>query len=279
VSPAERLATIVAALEAAGLRCLVMGGHAVRYYGFERNTVDFDLHLADEGWDELPTRLAKTALAAAGPLPEGNSWRPGAFRRFLIGRLADGREEWLEFWRANHLLPPFPELYGRREEGLYGGRVLAFLSLADLIRSKETERESDWDDVGVLEEFLDARLFASVAQGRTDLSRTLIELRSRKGFERLYQDNYLSDAKAVSHAAAAATTPMGWAYLRPFSNGPVGPPAGFLVEPVVASRLETVTPASGLHLSLVELVRRQYKRTRQADDAADKQAVRAAQGH
>jgi hypothetical protein len=276
VSPAERLATIVAALEAAGLQCLVMGGHAVRFYGFERNTVDFDLHLANQGWADLPARLSRTPLAAAGPLPEGNSWRPGAFRRFLLGRLPDGREEWLEFWRSNHLLAPFHDLYGRREEGQYGGRMLAFLGLADLIRSKETERESDWDDIAVLEEFLDARLMAKVAQGHADLVRALAGLRSRKGFERLYQNSSLSDAETVSHAAAAATTPMGWAYLRPFSGRSVAPPAGFLVESVVASKLESVIPASALHLSLVELVRRQYKRARQAEDAADKLAIRAA---
>ena len=48
------------------------------------------------------------------PLTEGPSWRPGSFRRFLLGQLPDGRDEWLEFWRTNHLLPPFAELYGRR---------------------------------------------------------------------------------------------------------------------------------------------------------------------
>jgi hypothetical protein len=278
VSPAERLATIVAALEAAGLRYLVMGGHAVRFYGFERNTVDFDLHLANEGWDDLPARLSRTPLAAAGHLPEGNSWRPSAFRRFLLGRLPDGREEWLEFWRSNHLLPPFRDLYSRREEGQYGGRMLAFLALSDLIRSKETERESNWDDIAVLEEFLDARLLAKVAQGYADLVRALAGRRSRKGIERLYQNSSRSDAETVSHAAAAATTPMGWAYLRPFSGGPVAPPTAFLVEPVVVSKLESVVPASRLHLSLVELVRRQYKRARQAEDEADKQAIRSAQG-
>ena len=50
--PEERLAAIVASLESAGLTCLVMGGHAVRFYGFQRNTIDF--HLAPGHWDELP---------------------------------------------------------------------------------------------------------------------------------------------------------------------------------------------------------------------------------
>jgi hypothetical protein len=48
VTAEERLAAIVSALHDAGVRCLVMGGHAVRYYGLERNTIDFDLHLAPE---------------------------------------------------------------------------------------------------------------------------------------------------------------------------------------------------------------------------------------
>jgi hypothetical protein len=55
----------------------------------------------------------------------------------------DGREEWLEFWSHHHLLPPFAELHAGREECEDGGRVLAFLSLPDLIRSKEIERERD----------------------------------------------------------------------------------------------------------------------------------------
>ena len=37
-----RLAQVMTALEHAGLPCLVMGGHAVRYYGVGRNTIDFD---------------------------------------------------------------------------------------------------------------------------------------------------------------------------------------------------------------------------------------------
>ena len=71
---------------------------------------------------------------------EGPSWRPNSFRRFLIGRLSDGREEWPEFWCENHLLPSFSEAHARREQGLYGGRLLSFLALPDLIKSKETER-------------------------------------------------------------------------------------------------------------------------------------------
>src|ERR1700687_4841376 len=108
-----------------------MGGHAVRYYGLSRHTNDFDLTLARDGWDDLAERLGRAGLFHGAAPVEGNSWRPGAFRRFLLGNLADGQEEWLEFWRENHLLAPFPELFGRREVGAYGGGDLPFLSLPD----------------------------------------------------------------------------------------------------------------------------------------------------
>ncbi len=62
MSPEERLAAIVAALESVGLCCLVMGGHAVRFYGLQRYTNDFDFTLAPDGWDDLAERLVRTGL-------------------------------------------------------------------------------------------------------------------------------------------------------------------------------------------------------------------------
>jgi hypothetical protein len=50
------------------------------------------------------------------------------------------------------------------------------------------------------------------------------------------------------------------------------------IEPVVLKRLRSVAPGSPLHLSPVELVRRQYKIAMQAADRADKEALRAAKG-
>src|SRR5262249_40075594 len=129
------------------------------YYGLDRNTIDYDLHLSPADWDHLGPCLDRSNLAAGHPLPGGPSWRPGSFQRFLLGQLPDGRDEWLEFWRDNHLLPPFAEGYARREQGTYGGRIISFLSLPDLIRSKETEREKDWQDIAALEEIHDSRLF------------------------------------------------------------------------------------------------------------------------
>lgn len=194
MSPENRLAEIVAALEDAGLACLVMGGHAVRHYGLRRDTIDFDLHLPSETWGILSTKLNAIPILAAGGVFEGPSWRPHDFRPLRIGRLPDGRDERLEFWRANHLLAPFPELYARREQGFYGGRILPFLSLPDLIRSKETERASDWQDVAVLEEILDARRLAQASTGSRPVSEALQGLRSRSGFEIALQGGYLTDA-------------------------------------------------------------------------------------
>jgi hypothetical protein len=41
VSATARLLEVVGALTEAGLPFLIMGGHAVRYYGIDRNTFDF----------------------------------------------------------------------------------------------------------------------------------------------------------------------------------------------------------------------------------------------
>ncbi len=273
-----RLAEIVAALEAVGLNCLVMGGHAVRFYGVDRNTGDFDPHLAPECWDDLPHALGRTSLGAGKPQIEGPSWRPNAFRRFQIGTLPSGREEWLEFWRENHLLAPFPELFIRRQQGAYGGRTLAFLSLPDLIHSKETERETDWQDIAFLEEFLDAHLLAQAAAGRVALVAAVSQVRSRRGFERLLQQGRLSDRALVQQALAGARLSIAQAYLLPcVPDLQILPPASVPIEPVVLSGLRRQAPGSALHLALVEVVRRQYKVAAQAADKANKEAIRAAQ--
>jgi hypothetical protein len=277
LNPEERLAAIVTALEAVGLSCLVMGGHAVRFYGLQRHTNDFDLTLAPDGWDDLAGRLARTGLFP-GPGPvEGNSWRPGAFRRFLLGNLPDGQEEWLEFWRGNHLLAPFPELFARREVGSYGGRNLPFLSLPDLIRSKETERAKDWDDISYLEEFLDARLHARCVAGALAAADALAQLRSRRGFDTYLAEDRFADAEAVRGALAHATNPVTQAFLLPWAPEATAAAPVVAIEPLVEQKLRSVAPASPLHRSLVEVVRRQYKVFCQDRDRADKEAIRAAQ--
>jgi hypothetical protein len=270
-----RLAQIVTDLEGVGLVCLVMGGHAVRYYGLSRNTNDFDLHLAPETWDELSTRVARTSLFLGKDAVDGPSWMPHAFPRFQIGRLPDGREEWLEFWYKNHLLAPFSELYARREEGPYGGRSMSFLSLPDLIRSKETEREKDWQDVAVLEEFLDARRLAELKSGSPMAPEALSGIRSRRGFETALRKDLLADPRVVEQAVAAALLAITQAFLLPYAPemGAV-PETKPPIEPVILLKLRTVVPASPLHLTLVEIVRRQYRTAAQAADKADKEAIR-----
>lgn len=270
----SRLAGIVAALENVGLTCLIMGGHAVRYYGLSRNTIGYDLHLAPESWSDLIDRLAGTSLFAGRDISEGPSWGRHSFRRFQIGRLPDGREEWLEFWCGNHLLAPFHELYSRREGGPYGGRVLSFLSLPDLIRSKETERATDWQDIAMLEEFLDERLLSGVGPGIAVAPEALAGIRSRRGFETALRKGLLADSRAVERALAAARHPVAQAFLLPYAPGATmlratAPP----IESVILGKLRAVAPASPLHLALVEVVRRQYRTAAQAADRADKEAI------
>jgi hypothetical protein len=276
VSPEERLAAIVTALEEAGARCLVMGGHAVRYYGVSRNTIDFDLHIWSEPWEELPARLKGSRLGTAGPLREGPSWRPEAFRRFEIGRLPDGREEWLEFWRRNHLLAPFEELEARAEAGPYGGRSLRFLGLPDLMRSKETERESDWQDIALLEEIQDARHLA-LPRDPPAIRRALSSLRSRSGFERAVEEGCMADPELVVAAFTEAANPISRAFLVPYLPHSLALPAcpGMIGE-ILTGHLRRVEPGSLRHQALVEAVRRLYKQAAREADRADKMAARGA---
>jgi len=51
-------------------------------YELDRNTVDFDLHLAPDCWDDLPVRLSQTRLSASRhPPSDGPSRPPGAWSR------------------------------------------------------------------------------------------------------------------------------------------------------------------------------------------------------
>jgi hypothetical protein len=141
----EKLARLVRALQDAGIDVVVMGGHAVRFYGIDRNTIDFDLATSLATPQELRARIGQVHMF--GGASEEAVWRRNDFARYRIGSLPDGREEWLEFWLRNHLLDPFPMLKARAELGEYGGERIPVLSIGDLIRSKETERESDWQVV------------------------------------------------------------------------------------------------------------------------------------
>lgn len=268
----QRAAALAGALSALGLPALVMGGHAVRFYGIDRSTVDYDFCLALDRpmWDDLPALLHRSPTIATEWFCEGPSWRPAAFRRFVIGRLPDGREERLEFWRENHLLAPFDDLYARRQQGFYGGRRLDFLGLDDLIRSKETEREDDWRDVSLLEEIADERRLATAVtpEGRVN---ALAALRSRRGFDRAGSQGLLADEAAVNAAWRVAVHPTTRAFLLPLvTTGPQDEAADPALAPM-ATALRTVAPGTPRHLALVEAVRRLYRRAAMATDRADKE--------
>jgi hypothetical protein len=195
------------------------------------------------------------------------------FRRFQIGRLADGREEWLEFWKANHLLAPFPDLLARSEVGEYGGRAIRFLGIGDLIRSKETERASDWQDVALLEEIRDER---NIAAARTtyDSTTTLRELRSRKGFESLFGGVARPDEETVRTVLTACENPIAVAYMLPFQTDALTQAFPGMIGEVLAGPLRSTQPLSSRHLALVEAIRRLYKQNAIAADRADKEAAR-----
>ncbi len=276
----DRLAEIVAALRSLEGRFLVMGGQAVRHYGVDRNTLDYDLHLSVDQAATLLGRLQTEGLpgVAAGPLAEGASWRARAFRRFQIGVLPDGRAEWLEFWLHNHLLPAFDELWSRREEREWRGVIVPYLGLDDLLRSKETERESDWEDIARLEEIADARRLAAARDQRgTEIA--LAGLRSRRGFEEALHRGWLANADQVGRALTRVVHPVTEAYLLPAATIRERRWfAGLEAAAVMIEPLRTVTVGSGRHLALVEAVRRLAKSAAVAADRADKEReVRASQ--
>lgn len=127
---AERLTEIVAALDELKVTHLVMGGHAVRYYGFNRDTTDHDFHIPADAGRNLSDLLRHTPLFISAMPAEAPTWRGEDFRRFVLGTLPDGKEELLEFWIRDHLLDDFESLYQRREEGLYGGRKVSLSFVA-----------------------------------------------------------------------------------------------------------------------------------------------------
>jgi hypothetical protein len=262
----QRLAQLVGELETAGVDALVMGGQAVRYYGVDRNTIDFDFVTAAVSVTDLGHRIARSPLFAHAT--QGPSWRPHDFTRFQIGVLPDGREEWLEFWLHNHLLPPFEELRGRCERGVYGGREIAFLSLPDLLRSKETARDSDWTDIGFLEEIQDVRNLA-----RGDIGAFLLSVRTRRGVERGVTTDAFGDLERVRLAASQCAHPVTFAILAPLVPD-LGPPPSLRtpIDNTTLGGLRTAEFASQRHVSLMEIVRRAYKRHAMDLDRADKQA-------
>jgi hypothetical protein len=146
------------------------------------------------------------------------------------------------------------------------------------MRSKETERETDWQDVAALEEIYDGRLLHQATAGTISVAQALARLRSRRGLESFLQGGYLKDPSVVRQALLQTQLSITQAILLPCAGADAIPPTSTVpMEPVVVNRLRAVAPTSALHLALIEVVRRQYKLAMQNADAADKQAIRAAQ--
>lgn len=266
----ENLVKIVSALAELGIPHLVMGGHAVRYYGFSRETTDHDLCIPPAVGQNLIELLSHTSLFVSAPPAEAPTWRGDDFRRFVLGRLPDGKEELLEFWLRNHLLDDFESLYQRRELGNYGGVKVPFLSLPDLIRSKETERENDWQDISFLEEVLDQRNLAAAKAGASAVA-ALSSLRSNRGLELAMSAGLLTDRAKAESALRAAHTPITQAFLIPFApEVETELPANELLPTPFRQHLRLVDALSARHLALVEAVRLRYKRAKQEIDRKEK---------
>ena len=264
-----KLAKIARSLQEAGIDALVMGGHAVRYYGVDRNTSDFDLVTSEESTESLCLRLA--TIPSLSPLKEIPAWRSGDFARFEIGTLPDGRQELLEFWLRNHLLPDFASMKQRAEVGVYGNENISFISIDDLIRSKETERESDWSDISLLEEIRDARLL-SKAKDASGIVTALMNVRSRRGVMALENAGLFRNEELVSQALHLCAHPVSFAILSPIVPSQMAK-SDWNIDPTSLAALAKSKFMTPLHFAIIEVIRRGYKRQAMDRDRADKEVM------
>jgi hypothetical protein len=159
--------------------------------------------------------------------------------------------------------------YARREQGSYGGRFVSFLSLPDLIRSKETERESDRQDVGLLEEIHDARNLGQIDDEDATVA-ALACLRSRRGFRRAADESRFSQPTIVVRAFERSTSPISRGWLAPALGGAsVEIIDRGMIGEILAGPLKQTQFGDHRHMALVEAIRRLYKREAIAADRAD----------
>jgi hypothetical protein len=141
---------------------------------------------------------------------------------------------------------------------------------ADLIRSKETERESDWHDIGLLEEILDARNLARADDSDSTIA-ALSQLRSRRGFQRALAEGRLDQRPVVAQAFRASVGPITRAWLLPaLADEPISLTDTGMIGEILSGPVKSVALGSNRHLALAEAVRRLYKQAAVAADRADK---------
>ncbi len=84
------------------------------------------------------------------------------------------------------------------------------------------------------------------------------------------------DETEIRVALGLTTNPVTQAFLLPWAPDAVAHAAVIAIEPLIERKIRSTVPASSLHYALVEVVRRQYKVSRQDEDRADKQSIIAA---
>lgn len=133
-------------LNTAKIKYLVLGGHAVNYYGHERATKDLDVWVAT---DESNLKLLSQVMQSFGGFP-ARDVRPSMFKErgktFAFGR---------EPIRIDVLTGPsgvdFAECYSRRREVTMDGVRVSLISLEDLkINKLASGRPRDVSDVQAL---------------------------------------------------------------------------------------------------------------------------------
>ena len=149
--------------------------------------------------------------------------------------------------------------------------------MPDLIRSKETEREIDWQDISFLEEVFDRRNITAAKSGE-DVVLALSRLRSVRGLELAMSRGFLAHQQNVEAALKDAANPITQSFLLPFAPEIAeGLPPNDILPAPFRKHLQLVQPASSRHLAIVEAVRLRYKRAMQELDRKEKDEHRKRQ--
>ncbi|MBI3925934.1 MAG: hypothetical protein HY319_10375 [Armatimonadetes bacterium] len=143
----EDLRVICGNLNAEHARYAILGGMAVNFYGLVRGTHDIDLLV-----DDSPENIERV-IRAIGRLPDGAALElaPDDLQHYRIVRIND---EITVDLLAEACDVDFDQVAGRLVIDDRLGVPMPFLSVEDLIRSKQTRREKDRQDRTFLEALL-----------------------------------------------------------------------------------------------------------------------------